>query len=247
MIPFLKLGPVTIPTYGLLLAIAFLAALWLTAKEFERRKLGRNAGWDTGIVAMLAGLVGAKINYLLEHPEQLSAPLKDFFAGMTWYGGFLLGLGAVLIYWRSRRVPILTGLDATTPAVVLGYALARIGCQLSGDGDYGTPSNLPWAMAYPRGLVPTLERVHPTPLYETLFMSLFFLILWRLRLRNPVPGTIFGLYLVVYGVERFLIEFIRRNPAGLFGLTEAQLMSVLIFIAGILLLAFRTQPLKTRL
>ena len=116
-------------------------------------------------------------------------------------------------------------------ALALGYAIGRIGCQLSGDGDYGVESDLPWAMAYPEGTVPTNEEVHPTPVYETVSMGIVTVVLWHLRNRLA-PGVVFGLYLVLAGSERFLVEFIRRNDSVLAGLTLAQLVSLAMLALG---------------
>ena len=115
--------------------------------------------------------------------------------------------------------------------LALGYAVGRVGCQLSGDGDYGVESDLPWAMAYPDGTVPTTEEVHPTPIYESLAMGLVALVLWQLRGRLA-PGTLFALYLVAAGLERLLVEFIRRNDEVALGLTLAQLVSVALIAVG---------------
>jgi phosphatidylglycerol:prolipoprotein diacylglycerol transferase len=122
-------------------------------------------------------------------------------------------------------------LDICAPALAIGYACGRIGCQVSGDGDYGKPWNGPWAMAYPKGVVPTDVKVHPTPIYETVTMGLAAIVLWRLRDRLA-PGRLFALYLVFAGVERFLVEFVRRNPESALGLTTAQLISIVMFVAG---------------
>jgi phosphatidylglycerol:prolipoprotein diacylglycerol transferase len=119
-----------------------------------------------------------------------------------------------------------------------GYAIGRIGCQLAGDGDYGKAWNGPWAMTYPHGTVPTTTPVHPTPIYETLTMVIVAIVLWRLRHRYR-PGTLFALYLVLAGAERFLVEFLRRNPGELLGLTQPQLISIVMIAGGIAWLALR--------
>jgi phosphatidylglycerol:prolipoprotein diacylglycerol transferase len=116
--------------------------------------------------------------------------------------------------------------------LALGYAIGRIGCQLSGDGDYGKPTDLPWGMAYPKGTVPTTVKVHPTPVYETLAMGLVAWMLWSLRDRVR-PGVLFAVYLVAAGVERFLVEFIRRNTPDVAGLTVAQVFSLVMVAAGV--------------
>jgi phosphatidylglycerol---prolipoprotein diacylglyceryl transferase len=157
--------------------------------------------------------------------------------GLIWYGGAIGGaIGAVA--WGYRRNWLSWALpDLASIPLALGYAIGRIGCQLSGDGDYGIHSNLPWAMAYPNGTVPTKVEVHPTPIYETLAMGLVALVLWRLRDRLT-GGRLFALYLVLAGVERFLVEFIRRNDDVALGLTFAQLLSLGMVAGGIALVAW---------
>lgn len=241
MLPFLVLGPLKIPTYGLMLATAFIVASALIEQEFRRRGMGRNVGWDTVAVALIAGLIGCRINFLIENRAAVAqAGAKAVFggSGMTWYGGFILALIAVIVFWRMRKVRMLPGLDTMAMVMPLAYAIGRVGCQLSGDGDYGRPSSLPWAMSYPNGTVPTLLRVHPTPVYEALLMTGFFFVLWNLRTKKHPNGFIFALYLLGYGLERFLIEFIRTNKPVLAGLTEAQVMSVVLVVAGVAMLVW---------
>ena len=127
-------------------------------------------------------------------------------------------------------------LDTAAVPLALGYAVGRVGCQLSGDGDYGKATDLPWGMAYPDGTVRTLDRVQPTPVYETVTLGLVALLLWHLRDRMR-PGALFSLYLVLAGVERLLVEFIRRNDHVLLGLTEAQLVSIAMIAGGLTALA----------
>ncbi len=116
--------------------------------------------------------------------------------------------------------------------LAIGYAIGRIGCQLSGDGDYGKAWDGPWAMAYPDGTKPIDTPVHPTPVYETIAMSWVAIILWTLRDRLR-PGLLFALYLILAGAERFLIEFLRRNDDVFIGLTQAQLLSIAMIVAGV--------------
>ncbi|HTA36462.1 MAG TPA: prolipoprotein diacylglyceryl transferase family protein, partial [Solirubrobacteraceae bacterium] len=153
------------------------------------------------------------------------------------------GAIAVIAWMRWRHVLELRMLDACATALALGYAIGRIGCQVSGDGDYGIRSSLPWAMGYPHGTLPTPPgvRVQPTPIYETVAMCLVAWFLWRLRDRVR-PGVVFALYLLLSGLERFLVEFIRRNSEVFGGLTAPQLQSVaLMLIGGVWLLAMTRQ------
>jgi phosphatidylglycerol:prolipoprotein diacylglycerol transferase len=245
MLPFLVLGPLKIPTYGLMMATAFVVASVLIEQEFRRRGMGKNLGWDSVAVALIAGVIGSRINYLLEHPAEFAgAPLKAAFSGsgLTWYGGFVLALAALLVFWRVRKVRLLPAMDTLAIVVPLAIAIGRIGCQLSGDGDYGRPTNVPWAMSYPNGVAPTTELVHPTPVYEIVLMTAFFFVLWRLRLRKLPNGFIFALYLLGYGLERFFIEFLRTNKPVFIGLTEAQLVSIGLVLAGGLVMARLRRP-----
>jgi phosphatidylglycerol:prolipoprotein diacylglycerol transferase len=198
------------------------------------KELGRPTDWAYEMVfaALIGGLIGAKAYYLLEHPGDLSLIGIVAGSGLTWYGGLVGGVLAMLAWarWRGFVSPHLA--DIAAVGLPLGYAIGRIGCQISGDGDYGVPSNLPWAMAFPDGVVPTTEEVHPTPIYETLAMGLLAIILWRLRDRVR-PGLLFALYLVGAGIERFLVEFVRRNEEVLAGLTAAQLWSLALLAVGV--------------
>ena len=204
------------------------------------REIGRPVDWSYEILfaALIGGLVGARGYYLLQNHSQLS--LGDVFggSGLIWYGGLLGGTVTVLVWARRRDFLSLQLLDLAAPGLALGYAIGRIGCQVSGDGDYGKPSDLPWAMGYPKGTVPTDPgvTVHPTPIYETVTMGLVALLLWQLRDRVR-PGILFALYLVLAGVERFLVEFIRRNEDVALGLTAAQLESLVMFVVGSVWLA----------
>jgi phosphatidylglycerol:prolipoprotein diacylglycerol transferase len=230
-----KIGPLELGTFGLMAALGFIAAYAVFRGELKRRRLNVKLAPDVLLAGVAGGLIGARLNFALEYWEvTLADPVAVLFSryGFTWYGGALGGALAVIILLKVKKEKLGRYADAVAPALALGYVFGRAGCQLAGDGDYGVASNLPWAMSYPRGVVPTLERVHPTPIYEMiLFLAIFFVLLRLARLDRP-PWWLFALYLVLAGVERFSIEFIRRNPAALWGLTEAQLVSVAMVLAG---------------
>jgi phosphatidylglycerol---prolipoprotein diacylglyceryl transferase len=181
-------------------------------------------------------VVGARLYWFFEHLGEAS--LTDSFsgAGFTWYGGLLGGAAAVVLTARRRHLPLDVLLGAAAPALALGYAVGRIACQLAGDGTYWVASDLPWAMSYPHGEVPTTERVHPTPVYETLASLVIFAVLWRMRERLA-PLRLFAVYLVLAGAERLLVEFIRRNDEVLLGLTQPQLFALGMLATGVTLLA----------
>jgi phosphatidylglycerol---prolipoprotein diacylglyceryl transferase len=245
VLPEIELGPVTLQTFGLCFALAFIGAGALVWKRLE--ELGKPPDWayEIGFAALIGGLVGSRLDFILQNYDEVDDDLLgNIFSGsgLVWFGGLVGGAIGVLLWawWRGYLGVAL--LDLCAPALALGYAIGRIGCQLSGDGDYGQPWDGPWAMAYPDGTVPTEEEVHPTPVYETLAMGLVAFVLWRLRDRLT-GGRLFALYLVLAGVERLLVEFIRRNEDVALGLTQAQLISIAMILAGaIWLAAKRTSP-----
>ena len=252
MIPYLHLGPFNIPTFGFMVAIGLIAAAYILQADFVRRAMKADAfGMIT--LAGFAGIVGAKLYHLLESPAEFFAnPIGLIFTryGFAWFGGFLGGFGAMVFLGRRAQLPFWQFLDACTPAASVGYAVGRIGCFLSGDGDYGRPTNLPWGMSFPNGVVPTSDRVHPAPLYEFLIWCAIGALLWQVGsrwMRNPkFTGQLFALYLILTGIARFLIEIIRINPRSFFGMTNAQTASVLsVFVGIILFLWLRSMPQPT--
>jgi phosphatidylglycerol---prolipoprotein diacylglyceryl transferase len=235
MIPEIHLGPLTLETFGICFAAAFLAAAAVVGRRL--RELGRPPAWAHEIFysALIGGLVGSRVDYLIQNHDKVSDDLLgNLFSGsgLVWFGGFLGGAIAVLAWARWRGYLGLELLDVCAVPLAVGYALGRIGCQLSGDGDYGVASNLPWAMPYPDGTVPTTTEVHPTPVYETLAMGMVAVVLWRLRDRFR-PGVLLALYLVLAGAERLLVEFIRRNDELVAGLTLPQVISLAMIAVGV--------------
>ena len=240
MQPHIHLGPLTVQTFGICFAAGFVAAGLISAKRL--RELGKPGDWAYEMVfaSLVGGVVGARLDYLVQNWHKVSHDvLGNLFSGsgLVWYGGALGGAIGVLL-WAARRGWLgLQMLDTAALPLALGYAIGRVGCQVSGDGDYGIHSGLPWAMPYPHGTVRTTDDVHPTPVYESLAMGLVTLLLWRLRDRFR-PGVLFSLYLLLSGTERVLIEFIRRNSDVVAGLTLPQLISIgLMAIGGALLVA----------
>jgi phosphatidylglycerol---prolipoprotein diacylglyceryl transferase len=234
MYPEIHLGPLTLQTFGLMFALAFLAAGALIAKRLK--EIGKPADWayEMAFAALLGGIVGSRVYFVIQNYDSVKDDLLgNLFSGsgLVWYGGAIGGALAVLIWARYRDFLGFTLLDLAAPALALGYAIGRCGCQLSGDGDYGKPWDGPWAMSYPDGTVPTDRTVHPTPIYETLAMGLGAWILWQLRDRFRA-GVLFATYLVYAGAERFLVEFIRRNTDVALGLTSAQLESLAMMVVG---------------
>ena len=241
MQPEIHLGPLTLQTFGIAFALAFLASGSLFARRLY--ELGKPVDWAyEGIfAALIGGLVGSRVDYIIQNWDQVSGDVfGNVFSGsgLVFFGGLIGGAVGVILWARWRGFLGWTLFDSAAAPIAIGYAVGRIGCQVSGDGDYGQPSDLPWAMAYPHGTVPTTQEVHPTPVYETFTMGLVTLLLWNLRDRLA-PGMVFGLYLFLGGLERFLVEFIRRNDAVLAGLTIPQLFSVAMMAGGGALLLTR--------
>lgn len=249
MIPYLHIGPLSLPTFGLMVATGLLVAAYVLQADFRRREIRADAFLIIGI-AGLAGIIGARLYHALESPAEFFADFRSFIFtrfGFAWFGGFLGGFAALLILARREKILALEFLDACSPAACVGYAIGRIGCLLSGDGDYGIPTNLPWGISFPNGVVPTTERVHPTPLYEFLAWMAIAYILWRLGARflheKRPAGSIFCAYLILTGIARFLVELIRLNPRSFFGMSNAQTASVASVLLGTILVV----SLKTKL
>jgi phosphatidylglycerol:prolipoprotein diacylglycerol transferase len=241
MQPEIHLGPLTLQTFGIAFALAFLASGSLFARRLY--ELGKPVDWAyEGIfAALIGGLVGSRVDYIIQNWDQVSGDVfGNVFSGsgLVFFGGLIGGAVGVILWARWRGFLGWTLFDSAAAPIAIGYAVGRVGCQVSGDGDYGQPSDLPWAMAYPHGTVPTTQEVHPTPVYETFTMGLVTLLLWNLRDRLA-PGMVFGLYLFLGGLERFLVEFIRRNDVVFAGLTIPQLFSVAMMAGGAALLLTR--------
>ena len=249
MYPFLHIGHFYIGTFGLCLWLASVCACWVLHRDFLRFGLDADA---VGVAAYttVGGVVGAKLWHVLEDPARLmQQPLQTLFdrAGFAWFGGLVAGI--LVLWWSGRQVLGPRGklggmgmLDMAAPAAAVGYGIGRIGCLVSGDGDYGIPTSLPWGMSFPHGLVPTDQRVHPTPVYELVVALLIAWYLWqrgRPRSEGTLPlGDLTGEYLVLSGVARFLVEFIRINPRIHWGMSNAQVASLGSIAAGVLLMVW---------
>lgn len=237
--------------------LAFVTAYFALRAELQRRKLAIDPA--TIIVWMvIAGILGAKLWHIVDTPADrptldvlLSRAILPWFqSGFAWFGGFIAGIAALLYLGRKYCIGMLNMLDICSAAAAIGYAVGRIGCLISGDGDYGIPTNLPWGMAFPNGLVPTTQRVHPTPIYEFIAGALIFWYLWkrggRAVNRPLAEGVITGEFLILSGIARFLVEFIRINPRVFLGMSNAQLTALLSVVAGILLLIFSRRRFRRK-
>jgi phosphatidylglycerol:prolipoprotein diacylglycerol transferase len=256
MIPILlHIGPLTIYSYGLMMALGFLAADLVVSLDCRRRGINRDFSSALVVWAAIFGIAGSRILDVLNNLSlYLANPKMIIFSssGFVWYGGLTGGILAAYVLSHRWGIKFKVTADMCGPALAIGQAIGRIGCQLSGDGDWGLPSKLPWAMAYPNAIVGwnsqtvmTLNnknelvsgyfpgvRVHPTPVYETILYTIVFVILWRFRRYNKIDGRVFYLYLVLAGASRFAVEFIRVNPRVALGLSEAQLIAMGMMIFG---------------
>lgn len=246
----LQFGDFKLYSFGLMAALAMIVpGLVLVRPLIRRRGATADFAYELIVAAAIGGFVGARIYYLIENYAAIKA---DFWGtafggiGFVWYGGLIGGFLAVVGWTLVRHIPLDVIANAMAPAVAMGYAIGRIGCQLAGDGDYGKVSGLPWAMGYPHGTVPTPpgERVQPTPIYEVIVMSFVVWILWRLATRYDKSGWwTFGWFLILSAVERFAVEFVRRNPVWFAGLTQPQWMAIVSVIIGAgLVVALRKRP-----
>jgi phosphatidylglycerol:prolipoprotein diacylglycerol transferase len=238
MQPEIHVFGITVKTFGIVFAFGFIAAGAILMRRL--RELGKpiDYAYEMAFAALVGGLVGSRVYYVVQNYSEVKHDLIGSLfsgSGLVWYGGVIGGAIAVIAWARWRGMLNLGLLDLAAVPLAMGYAIGRIGCQISGDGDYGKPSHLPWAMGYPHGTVPTPPgvRVQPTPIYETLAMGLIAWWLWRMRDRLR-PGALFALYLLLSGLERLLIEFLRRNHRVVAGLTTPQLESIALMLVGLL-------------
>ncbi len=261
----LKIGNFTITSFGLMMFLSFIAGAYVLSKQFERRNIQPGLAWDILAWLALAGIAGAKIYYIALHvPDLVQNPLHELTnrGGLVWYGGFIGGVLA--FYWQARKHHLSLGaaFDSTAPALALAYAVGRMGCFLVGD-DYGLPTNSWVGIAFPNGsppstagnlravgavLPPTVPdtavlKVYPTQLFEIAAALVIFWILWRLSNQPRRPWAMWGAYLGLYGIERFLVEFVRaKGDRYLLGLSTSQVASIIIFVIGAWLWATRHGP-----
>jgi phosphatidylglycerol:prolipoprotein diacylglycerol transferase len=264
MIPVLfHLGPLTVYSYGLMMALGFLAADYVIRLECIRRGLDPEYSSSIVIAAAVAGLIGSRVYAILDDlPTYLADPKSMIFSGsgFVFYGGMIGGLIGAYLVSRWYRIGLGVTMDMCGPALAIGQAIGRIGCQLSGDGDWGLPSTVPWAMSYPKAIVgwnsdTVLKldehyrlvsgyfpgvRVHPAPIYETILYVGVFAILWSMRKTSHPAGRVMYWYLLLGGAARFIVEFWRINPRVFYMLSEAQLIAIgMMVIGGVALILTR--------
>jgi phosphatidylglycerol:prolipoprotein diacylglycerol transferase len=256
-----QIGGFTVTSFGVMMALAFLAAGWIASRELARVGEDPEVAWDMVGYAAVFGILGSKIYYLiLNWQDTVADPMGAILSrsGLVWYGGLILA--AIVVAWRVRKVGVPLGrmADASGLALAVGYAIGRMGCFLVGD-DYGRPSDLPWAVAFPQGAPPstaanlrefgvdipasvpadTVYAVHPTQLYEVGMSLIIFFILRRMQPRLATPGMLFMVWVALAGVERFIVDIFRAKDDRFLGMfSVAQLISVLLTLAGIAGIAY---------
>jgi phosphatidylglycerol:prolipoprotein diacylglycerol transferase len=237
--PFeIPLGPIPITGYGIAVAAAFFMGQYIAQRELGRRGHDPSPMSDVFIAAVLGYLVGGKLYYVALHPSWESLTSRS---GVVFWGGLMGGILFSWIAMRRRGTPFLRMADVAAPGIAAGYAIGRTGCWAVGD-DYGRPWDSHFAVVFPQGLPPSLAPVHPTQLYETAMGFVMFAILWRMRDHRHAEGWLFGVYCVLAGVERFIVEFYRAKDDRFFGpFTSAQLVALGFIIAGAAVLAARRQ------
>jgi phosphatidylglycerol:prolipoprotein diacylglycerol transferase len=230
-----RIGSLDITSFGVMVALGALVGLWVFRRELARAGLPE-AALDAAVYGLIGGLLGAKLLYVFEHLGDSS--FWSLFldrGGMSWFGGFVGGLTAGFLTIRAKKWPLVGVLAAATPALAIGQALGRIGCFLVGD-DYGRPTALPWGVAFPKGLPPTFERVHPTQIYEAIFLTALTWLLIRWRRHGVTDRKVLGRYFVFAGGFRFLLEFVRVNVRVLGPFTVAHIFALLVVILGVSIL-----------
>ncbi|MGC1675904.1 MAG: prolipoprotein diacylglyceryl transferase [Candidatus Binataceae bacterium] len=256
MIPVLfHIGPLTVYSYGLMMALGFLAADWVVTLECRRRSLPADYASSMIVWAAVTGIAASRLLDIFNNFSSYMADPKSMIfsgSGFVWYGGMIGGIVAVYLVSRRYKIPFLQTADMAAPALAIGQAIGRLGCLTSGDGDWGIPSTLPWAMSFPKAIVgwnsdTVLKhgpggilvsgyfpgvRVHPTPIYEAILYTAVFLILWSLRKKGLADGRLLYLYLMLAGLSRFMVEFLRINPQVFAGLSEAQVIAIGMMIVG---------------
>lgn len=255
MYPFIHIPfwPHEIGTFGLMLWVASVVAALVMDRNFRRAGLSADAV-EMVAVAVVAGIVGAKLWHVIDTPSEF----RDFgwkvlwdTAGFAWFGGLVFGITALIVQGWRAKIGWLRILDLAAPAAAIGYGIGRIGCLLSGDGCYGLETKLPWplGMGFPDGVVATPPgvRVYPTPLLECMVGLLIGWWLWRRAGKPNATGSIVGYYLVLSGLARFLVEFIRRNPHVLWGLSNAQLASAGSVVVGVALVIWAARRPVTQM
>jgi phosphatidylglycerol:prolipoprotein diacylglycerol transferase len=265
MFPYIDIGPIHLGTFGLLLWLAAVAATVVLHKNFVRNGVNADA-LNVVAFVVIAGVLGAKAWHELQNPADLYAAFRQivapgwsrpfavamdflhwFQAGFAWFGGMLAGIAMLMWQGKMAKPEGLTAgkaavrmLDLATPAAAVGYGVGRIGCLTSGDGDYGINTTLPWGVHMAKNALvlptPPDALVQPTPVYEFLFAMALAWLLWQLGKKARPLGWLTGVYLLLSGIARFLVEFVRVNPRLYWGMSNAQVAALGSVVVGLIVM-----------
>lgn len=235
-----QLGNFELRSYGVIVALSFFTGLWLSSKEAERRGLDPKFIQEFAFYALLGGIIGARIYfilfsdpaYYLKNPWEI---LAVWHGGIGVIGSLLAGSLVAIWYCRRQGISFWKFGDILVPGIALGQTVGQFACLFNGDS-YGKPANLPWAITYtdPRSLAPLNIPLHPIELYEMAAYFLVFLLLWKTRKEYKADGVVFFTYLLGYGIARFLVEFFRGHPAIFaWGIPAAQVVSAALIFASL--------------
>ncbi len=238
-----RIGDFVVTSFGVMVAVGALVGVQIFRRELRASRLPESAA-DSAIWGLFGGLAGAKLFWVFENLGD--GPFLELLfsrGGLTWYGGLIGGVGVGVAVLARQQVPLVPALAAATPALAIGHLLGRIGCFLVGD-DYGRPTDLPWGVAFPEGLPPTVVPVHPTQLYEAAALGVIFWGLVRWRRSGAENLVVLSRYLLLAGFTRFLIEFVRINERVWFNLTTAQLVAIALMAVGLGMMSTRPRTVS---
>jgi phosphatidylglycerol---prolipoprotein diacylglyceryl transferase len=222
--------------YGVMLGIGFYLAYILLEREFKLRNISQDLAYKILLVGIPCGIIGSKIFDILEHLDEFIVnPMGMLFSGsgLSAYGGFILSFIVAVIVIKKTKNNVLDVFDASSPSMALGYCFGRFGCHVAGDGCFGIQTSGFFATAYPNGIVPSTMTVYPTPLFEVIVSFIAFGILLNARKHNLQRGRIFSLFLIMSGLPRLLVEFIRLNPKSILGFSQAQIIGIIFICCGL--------------
>lgn len=236
-----KFGSVSISSFSVMVLISFFVAYFLCERDLIKKGEDRLLADVLMIASVVGGLGGAKILFIFQNAtfeEVFNDPMRYLSSGYTFLGGFIGAIFCIYIVSLYKKISFWHLTDLCAAPLIIAYAIGRIGCFLVGD-DYGVPTDLPWAVAFPKGAPPTIQEVHPTQIYDSIFMFIFFYVLWKLKDRKNPVGWLTSITIIVLGVERFLVEFLRNTtPSFIDGLSQAQLISLGLAFIGIIKLIY---------
>ena len=228
---------ITIGGYGVMLGLGFYLSFLLLEREFKLRDINPELAYKILLLAIPCGIVGSKLFHILEHLDQFAAdPINMIFSGsgLSAYGGYVMALFLAIIMIKKNNERVLRVFDATSPSLALGYCFGRFGCHVAGDGCFGIKTISFWGTPYPNGIVPSSIPVYPTPLFEVFVSFIAVGVLLKMRKLELKEGRLFFTFLIFSGLPRFIVEFIRRNPELISGLSQAQVVGILFVLTGII-------------